>query len=82
MSNKLKAPFKYTKFGSYKSWLSVCPDGYSLSGTPVPGIDTGEVLARINKSQPLTSSDGSFESEIMKTVFNIHPPGEFTSTGE
>ena len=57
--------------GLYASLLSVCQDGYSLSETPVPGFDGSEVLARINESNPLTSSDGSFKSEILKTVFNI-----------
>jgi hypothetical protein len=57
--------------GSYTSLLNVCQDGYSISGTPVPGFDVSEVLARINECNPLTSSDGSFKSEILKTVFNI-----------
>ena len=51
--------------------LSVCQDGYSLSETPVLGFDNSEVLARINECNPLTSIDGSFKSEILKTVFNI-----------
>ena len=53
------------------SLLSVCQDGYSVSETPVPGFDYSEVLARVNERQPLTSVDGSSESEILKTVFNI-----------
>ena len=57
--------------GLYASLLSVCQDGYSLSHTPVPGFEESEVLARINESNPLTSVDGSFKSEILKTVFNI-----------
>jgi hypothetical protein len=57
--------------GLYASMLSVCQDGYSLSQTPVPGFEESEVLARINESNPLTSTDGSFKSEIMKTIFNI-----------
>jgi hypothetical protein len=59
------------KIGSYTSLLSVCRDGYSLSSSPVPGFDTSEVLARINECQPLTSTDGSYQSEILKSVFNI-----------
>jgi hypothetical protein len=59
------------KIGSYVSSLSVCRDGYSLSSSPVAGIDTGEVLSRINECQPLTSTDGSYQSEILKSVFNI-----------
>jgi hypothetical protein len=51
--------------------LSVCQDGYSLSGTPVLGFDNSEVLARINECHPLTSTDGSYKSEILTTVFNI-----------
>jgi hypothetical protein len=57
--------------GLYASLLSVCQDGYSLSETPVPGFDGSEVLARVNECNPLTSIDGSFKSEILKTVFNI-----------
>jgi hypothetical protein len=56
--------------GAYPS-LSVCHDGYSLSGTPVLGFDNSEVLARINECYPLTSTDGSYKSEILTTVFNI-----------
>lgn len=59
------------KIGEYMSRLSLCQDGYSLSKTPVPGFDSSEVLARINKYHPLMSIDGSFKSEILKTVFNI-----------
>lgn len=51
--------------------LSICQDGYSFSETPVKGFDNSEILARINKYQPLTSIDGSFNSDILKTVFNI-----------
>jgi len=57
--------------GLYTSLLSVCQDGHSLSQTPVPGFDGSEVLARINECNPLTSIDGSFKSEILRTVFNI-----------
>jgi len=62
---------KGIKIGSYSSVLSLCPDGYSLSSSPVPGIETSEVLARVNKFQPLTSTDGSYQNEILKSVFNI-----------
>lgn len=62
---------KDIKIGSYFSSLSVCRDGYYLSGSPVPGIDTGELLSRINECQQLTSTDGSYQSEILKSVFNI-----------
>ena len=57
--------------GVHSPLLSVCQDGYSISETPVPGFDYSEVLARVNERQPLTSVDGSSESEILKTVFNI-----------
>jgi len=57
--------------GLYTSLLSVCQDGYSLSETPVAGFEGSEVLARINECNPLTSVDGTFKSEILKTVFNI-----------
>ena len=57
--------------GEYMSRLSLCQDGYSLSKTPVPGFDSSEVLARINECHPLMSKDGSFKSEILRTVFNI-----------
>ena len=56
--------------GSYTSLLNVCQDGYAVSRAPVPGFDVSEVLARINECNPLTSTDGSFKSEILKTVFN------------
>ncbi|MCJ7515838.1 MAG: hypothetical protein MUO89_07745 [Dehalococcoidia bacterium] len=59
------------KIGSNSSVLSVCRDGYSLSSSPVPGIETSEVLARVNEFQPLTSTDGSYQNEILKSVFNI-----------
>jgi hypothetical protein len=62
---------KDARIGAYTSWLNICQDGYSLSKTPVPGFDSSQVLARINRSQPLTSTDGSFKSEILKTLFNI-----------
>jgi hypothetical protein len=58
------------RINTYTS-LSVCQDGYSLSETPVLGFDNSEVLARINECQPLTSTDGSYQSEILTTVFNI-----------
>jgi len=65
------------RIGAYTS-LSVCQDGYSLSRTPVLGFDNSEVLARVNECQPLTSTDGSYQSEILTTVFNIglKKPGE------
>ena len=59
------------RIGAYTSLLSICQDGYSLSGTPVLGFDNSEVLARINECHPLTSTDGSYKSEILTTVFNI-----------
>ena len=59
------------KIGSHISLLSVCRDGYSFSSSPVPGFDTSEVLARVNECQPLTSKDGSYQNEILKSVFNI-----------
>jgi hypothetical protein len=59
------------KIGSYASFLSVCRDGYSLSSSPVPGFDTSDLLSRVNECQPLTSSDGSYQSEMLKSVFNI-----------
>jgi hypothetical protein len=71
MQNEYGISLRDIKIGSYTSSLSVCQDGYSLSGTPVPGFDTSEILARVNECQPLTSADGMFESEILKTVFNI-----------
>jgi hypothetical protein len=37
----------------------------------VLGFDNSEVLARINECHPLTSTDGSYKSEILTTVFNI-----------
>jgi hypothetical protein len=64
-------PLKDVKIGAYMSLLNVCQDGYSLSGTPVLGFDNSEVLARINECHPLTSTDGSYKSEILTTVFNI-----------
>jgi hypothetical protein len=64
------APLTDVRIGVYTS-LSVCRDGYSLSGTPVLGFDNSEVLARINECHPLTSTDGSYKSEILTTVFNI-----------
>jgi hypothetical protein len=71
MGNEYAISLRDIKIGAYTSLLSVCQDGYSLSGAPVPGFDTSEVLARINECQPLTSADGSYKSEILKTVFNI-----------
>lgn len=62
---------KDINIGAYSSLLSVCQDGYSLSKTPVKGFDNSEILARINECQPLTSIDGSFKSDVLKTVFNI-----------
>jgi hypothetical protein len=62
---------KHIKIGSFNRLLSVCQDGYSLSSSPVPGIETSEVLSRVNEFQPLTSADGSYQSEILKTIFNI-----------
>jgi len=59
------------RIAAYTSVLSVCQDGYSVSGTPVPGFDSSEVLARVNECHPLTSVDGNFKSDILKTVFNI-----------
>jgi hypothetical protein len=71
MSEEYRISTKGMKIGSYSSVLSRCPDGYSLSSSPVPGIETSEVMARINKFQPLTSTDGSYQNEILKSVFNI-----------
>ena len=71
MSEEYGISIKGIKIGSYSSVLSLCPDGYSLSSSPVPGIETSEVLARINKFQPLTSTDGNYQNEILKSVFNI-----------
>jgi len=71
MRNKYEISLRDTKIGSYMCLLSVCRDGYSLSSSPVPGFDDSEVLARINECQPLTSIDGSYHSEILKSVFNI-----------
>jgi hypothetical protein len=59
------------KIGPYSSLTSVCQDGYSLSNTPVPGFDNSEVLARVNEYQPLISSGGNYQNEILKSVFNI-----------
>ena len=71
MQNEYGISLRDIKIGSYTSSLSVCQDGYSLSGTPVPGFDTSEILARVNECHPLSSIDGSYQSEILKTVFNI-----------
>jgi hypothetical protein len=71
MYNEHGVPLRDVRIGAYTSLLSVCQDGYSLSVTPVPGFDSSEVLARINECHPLTSIDGSFKSEILKTVFSI-----------
>jgi hypothetical protein len=59
------------KIGPYSTWASVCYDGYSLSDTPVPGFDNSEVLAKINEYQPLISTDGNYQNEILKSVFNV-----------
>ena len=71
MGNEYGISLRDIKIGPYTSLQSVCQDGYSLSSSPVPGFDTSEVLARVNECQPLTSTDGSFKSEVLKTVFNI-----------
>jgi len=71
MHNEHGISLRDIRIGAYTSLLSVCQDGYSLSKTPVPGFDNSEVLAQINECQPLISIDGSFKSEILKTVFNI-----------
>ena len=68
---QLRNAMRDSNIGAYSSLLSVCQHGYSLSKTLVPGFDDSEVLARVNQSQPLTSLDGSFKSEVLKTVFNI-----------
>jgi hypothetical protein len=59
------------KIGSYYSLLNVCQDGYSTSNTPVSGFDNSEILARVNESYPLISTDGNYHNEILKSVFNI-----------
>jgi hypothetical protein len=64
-------PLRDVRVGVYTSLLRVCQDGYSLSETPVLGFDNSEVLARINECYPLTSTDGSYKSEVLTTVFNI-----------
>jgi hypothetical protein len=71
MMDKHRISLRDVGVGLYASQLSVCQDGYSLSETPVLGFDSSEVLARINECNPLTSTDGSFKSEILKTVFNV-----------
>ena len=71
MKDEHKISLKDINIGAYSSLLSICQDGYSLSKTPVKGFDNSELLARINESQPLTSIDGSFKSDVLKTVFNI-----------
>ena len=71
MGNEYAISLRDIKIGAYTSLLSVCQDGYSLSGAPVPGFDTSEILARVNECHPLSSIDGSYQSEILKTVFNI-----------
>ena len=71
MSRIYKISLSALEIGSYRSVLSVCRDGYSLSESPVPGFDTSEVLARVNECRPLTSTDGSYQSEILKSIFNI-----------
>jgi hypothetical protein len=59
------------KIGPYSSFTSVCHDGYSFSNNPVPGFDDSEVLARINECQPLISTGGNYQNELLKNVFNI-----------
>jgi hypothetical protein len=71
MANEYSISLIDVKIGSYTYMLSICRDGYSLSSSPVPGFDHSEVLARVNECQPLTSTDGSYQSEILKSVFNI-----------
>jgi len=71
MPERQKVYLRDIRIGSYVSGLSVCRDGYSLSSSPVPGFETSEVLSRVNQQQPLTSTDGSYQSELLKTVFNI-----------
>ena len=53
------------------SLLSVCQDGYSISDTVIPGLDTGAVLARINEYEPAAIIDTTSRGEILKTVFNV-----------
>src|SRR4030042_2578642 len=71
MRKDYRISLRDTKIGSCMCLLSICRDGYSLSSSPVPGFDDSEVLARINECQPLSSTDGSYHSEILKSVFNI-----------
>jgi len=71
MNSRHEISLRDVRIAAYTSVLSVCQDGYSLSSSPVPGFDTSEVLAKINECQPLTSTDGSYQSEILKSVFNI-----------
>jgi hypothetical protein len=71
MSNAQAISLNGIKIGQYSSFTSVCQDGYSLSNTPVPGFDNSEVLAKVNECQPLTSTSGSYQNEILKSVFNI-----------
>ena len=63
--------FKEIEIGPCLSLQSVCQDGYSVSQSPVAGLDTSEVLSRLNKHQPLISADGNYQNEILKSVFNI-----------
>ncbi len=71
MRGELGISLTDVKVGEYTSWRNVCQDGYSLSKTPVNSFETGEVLAKVNEHHPLTSTGGTFYSEILKTVFNI-----------
>jgi hypothetical protein len=71
MPDKDIVSFRGIKIGSYSSVPSICRDGYSLSSSPVPDIETSEVLARVNEYHPLISTDGSYQSEILKNIFNI-----------
>jgi hypothetical protein len=71
MSKRCRISLSTIKIGPYNSVLSVCRDGYSFSDSPVPGFNTSEVLAKVNECQPLTSTNGSYQSEILKSVFNI-----------
>jgi hypothetical protein len=71
MHSRHEISLRDVRIAAYTSVLNVCQDGYSLSSSPVPGFDTSEILARINECQPLTSTDGSYQSEILKSVFNI-----------
>jgi hypothetical protein len=71
MPKAYDVPLTDIKVGLNFSCLRVCQDGYTLSNTPVPGFDNSEVISRVNAVQPLTSTDGSYHSEILRSVFNI-----------